>query len=94
MNFRTEIRHDRQGVAFGSGSWVGIDHLGLLHPEFREKDTLDRQFYASAISLLNKALQSARTCEPGPYGKKNSVRRRKFCDRVASIANDLEATQP
>jgi len=92
VNFKAEIRDHAYGVAFGSGSWIGIDQFGLPMRASVEKHTLDRQFFHTAMSIVEKACSQARDVVPGPYGAKDSARRRKFCDRVASIASDMEAT--
>ncbi len=92
MNFRAEIRDHAYGVAFGTGSWIGIDQFGLPERNPQAKHRLDRQFFQTAVSIVGKACSQARDVVPGPYGAKDSARRRKFCDRVASIASDMEAT--
>jgi hypothetical protein len=91
LNFRAENRNHSYGVAFGAGSWVGIDQFGLVVPNSDLKDPLDRQFFHSGQAIVDKACRLARDVLPGPYGLKGSARRRKFCDRVASIATDMEA---
>lgn len=92
LAFRTEIRMGRAGVAFGTGSWCALDHLGLMDPDHTEKAVSDRPIWSSARDRLKRAAGLARTIQPGAYGSKESARRRQFCDRVASIANGLEAT--
>lgn len=94
MNFRTEMQDGRYVVAFGEGSFAAPDHLGLLDRALMAKHPLDRGFHATAVSILNNAARLARMRVDGPYGRKDSAKRRKLCDLIAASSNDLEALQP
>lgn len=95
MNFRAELVRQDNGkawvVAFGEGSWIAFDNLGLPRHQDSYKNRADRQFWFSGQTLAWKAATKARMLEAAPYGTKDSARRRKLCQRIAEIAGDLEA---
>lgn len=96
MNFRAELTETHTGtsyaVMFGEASFVAFDFYGISIADNHYTGPLDRQLSASAKSMIWKAAARARLEMPGPYGKRASARRRKFCQRIADIATELEAT--
>lgn len=82
-----ESEQDRQwGVAFGHGSWVYIDHLGMIDHAASTFDRYDRQFKATSMAVLGDALRRARHSMDAPYGKPDSAKRRKLCALTARLA--------
>lgn len=86
IEFSEQQKDNQWGVAFGHGSWVYIDYLGMIDHAASAFDRDDRGFKATSMAALNQGIRMARHSIDGPYGKPDSAKRRKLCGLIAKFA--------